>query len=57
MQHWRANIYGCTGELLDKRLSRDPFAIGAPHFSRCPALKGLLAWCSPSQLFPGSLPW
>jgi hypothetical protein len=54
---YRQNIYGCTGELLQKRLARDPFAIGPPHHSRCPALKGLLSWCSATELFPGSVPW
>lgn len=48
--------YGCTGELQQKRLHRDPFAVGPIHPSRCPDMKALLAYCSPT-LFAGVLPW
>ena len=48
--------YGCHDELLQKRLRRDPFAVGPPHASRCPALRELLAHCE-STPFAGPLPW
>mmetsp|Transcript_11004 Transcript_11004/g.30176 ORF Transcript_11004/g.30176 Transcript_11004/m.30176 type:complete len:315 (+) Transcript_11004:353-1297(+) len=49
--------YGCGGDLLLKRLRRDPFAVGAPHApSRCPDLTELIQWCSP-YLYSGHLPW
>lgn len=48
--------YGCSGDLLAKRLRRDPFAVGPPHPSRCPALQGLMSWCQRSP-YPGKLPW
>lgn len=48
--------YGCAGPLLAKRVRRDPFAVGPPHPSRCPALAGLLAHCAP-KLFSGAVPW
>jgi hypothetical protein len=48
--------YGCSGSLLAKRSRRDPFAVGAPHPSRCPALAGLLQHCG-FKVFAGPLPW
>ena len=49
--------YGCsTAELLQKRLRRDPFAVGPIHPSRCPDMKALLLHCSP-DIFSGALPW
>jgi len=48
--------YGCTGELLQKKLRRDPFAVGPPHRSRCPDMRGLLQHCSP-RLYTGRVPW
>ncbi|PNG99958.1 hypothetical protein TSOC_014252 [Tetrabaena socialis] len=51
-----ADPYGCGGELLAKRLHRDPFAVGAIHPSRCPEMRALLAYCGPDML-SGHLPW
>ncbi|GFR46772.1 hypothetical protein Agub_g8400 [Astrephomene gubernaculifera] len=51
-----ADPYGCGGELLAKRLHRDPFAVGPIHPSRCPEMRALLAYCGP-DMFPGRLPW
>jgi len=50
--------YGCDprGELAAKRARRDPFAVGPPHPSRCPAMAGLLRHCGPGQ-FAGVVPW
>ncbi len=53
---FREDPYGCTGELLAKRLHRDPFAVGPIHPSRCPELRALLNHCEP-YLFDGDLPW
>lgn len=48
--------YGCSGTLLAKKSRRDPFAVGAPHPSRCPAMAGLLQHCG-SKPYAGVLPW
>jgi len=50
--------YGCDprGELAAKRQRRDPFAVGPPHPSRCPAMAGLLRHCGPA-LHSGPVPW
>lgn len=48
--------YGCHDELLRKRSGRDPFAVGPPHFSRCPQLRQLLVHCA-DYIFEGPLPW
>lgn len=48
--------YGCSGTLLAKKSRRDPFAVGAPHPSRCPAMAGLLQHCG-SRPYAGALPW
>lgn len=50
--------YGCDprGELAAKRARRDPFAVGPPHPSRCPAMAELLRFCGPGQ-FAGAVPW
>ncbi len=53
--------YGCGDELLEKRLSRDPFANGAIDADRCPALAPAFDACMRDEvstlLGPGSLPW
>jgi hypothetical protein len=50
--------YGCDpkGELAAKRTRRDPFAVGPPHASRCPAMAELLRHCEPEQ-YAGPVPW
>lgn len=50
--------YGCdpNGELAAKRTRRDPFAVGGPHPSRCPAMAELLRHCEPEQ-YSGPVPW
>jgi hypothetical protein len=50
--------YGCdpAGELVAKRQRRDPFALGPPHPTRCPAMSALLTHCSPDR-YRGSVPW
>jgi hypothetical protein len=48
--------YGCSGSLLEKKARRDPFAVGPPHPSRCPAMAGLLKYCSHKQ-YTGVVPW
>ncbi|MEW5298860.1 MAG: hypothetical protein WDW36_001937 [Sanguina aurantia] len=48
--------YGCDGDLMLKRMRRDPFAVGPIHPSRCPDLRGLLGHCG-DELFTGPLPW
>lgn len=48
--------YGCSGALLAKKSRRDPFAVAAPHPSRCPAMADLIKFCS-HKLFPGTVPW
>ncbi|GAX80190.1 hypothetical protein CEUSTIGMA_g7628.t1 [Chlamydomonas eustigma] len=53
---FRKDPYGCNGELQQKRLRRDPFAVGPIHPSRCPDMKSLLGYCAPT-LFTGVLPW
>uniref|UniRef100_A0A7S0S546 DUF218 domain-containing protein n=1 Tax=Chlamydomonas leiostraca TaxID=1034604 RepID=A0A7S0S546_9CHLO len=53
---FKQDPYGCSGDLLNKKLGRDPFAVGPIHPSRCPEMKGLLQHCSP-YMFEGRLPW
>ena len=50
--------YSCapTSMLLEKKLHRDPFAVGPPHPSRCPAMMGLLQYCG-TKRYSGKLPW
>lgn len=56
MAAFRDNPYGCTSDLLEKKLRRDPFAVGPIHPSRCPEMRALLGHCS-QHLFEGKLPW
>ncbi|KXZ54397.1 hypothetical protein GPECTOR_5g53 [Gonium pectorale] len=56
VRSFTSDPYGCGGELLAKRLRRDPFAVGPIHPSRCPEMRALLSFCGP-QLFEGKLPW
>ncbi len=56
VEAFRGDPYGCAGNLLQKRLGRDPFAVGPIHPSRCPDMRALLMHCAPT-LFEGSLPW
>jgi len=59
------DLYGCHGELLAKRRSRNPFARIHPYYTSAPpAVQALLSWCpgSPEEdkmttVFPGPLPW
>jgi len=37
--------YGCTGELKEKRLARDPWSNGGYSAARCPALEPVLEVC------------
>jgi hypothetical protein len=54
----KANSEPPSGELLQKRLSRNPFKRGIPYESSCPEIADLLRWCGPS-LYPhkSNLPW
>lgn len=56
MAAFSSNPYGCIGESKAKKLRRDPFAVGPPHWSRCPDMRGLLHWCS-AKVYPDDLPW
>lgn len=56
VRSFREDPYGCGGELLAKRLRRDPFAVGPIHPSRCPEMRGLLGHCGP-EMYRGHLPW
>lgn len=55
--------YGCTTELREKRLARDPFANGPIDADRCPALEPAFAACARDErdltktLGKGALPW
>ncbi|GLI62625.1 hypothetical protein VaNZ11_005289 [Volvox africanus] len=51
-----ADPYGCGGDLLAKKLRRDPFAVGPIHPSRCPEMRALLAYCGP-DMYQRHLPW
>ncbi|KAG1666294.1 hypothetical protein FOA52_004775 [Chlamydomonas sp. UWO 241] len=53
---FRNDPYGCQGDLISKKLNRDPFAVGPIHPSRCPQMRSLLAHCSP-HLYEGTVPW
>jgi hypothetical protein len=53
---FQSGPYGCSGSLLEKKARRDPFAVGPPHPSRCPAMAGLLKYCSHKQ-YTGAVPW
>lgn len=49
--------YGCSGELLAKRESRDPYATGGYSAERCPDMADLLEWCGPAIFDAYKLPW
>ncbi|KDN45066.1 hypothetical protein K437DRAFT_256721 [Tilletiaria anomala UBC 951] len=56
------DMYGCHGELLAKRKSRNPARRFHPYFSSAPEIAGLLNWCPPDGVglqgtYPKSLPW
>ena len=53
---FRADPYGCSGELRRKRRARDPFNVGQPYSRTNPELEPLLSHCGP-ELFDGKLPW
>ena len=53
---FKADPYGCSGELGRKRRERDPFNVGQPYSRTNPELAPLLAHCGP-ELFDGKLPW
>lgn len=53
---FRADPYGCSGELKRKRRARDPFNVGQPYSRTNPELEPLLSHCGPG-LFDGKLPW
>ena len=53
---FKADPYGCSGELGRKRRERDPFNVGQPYSRTNPELAPLLAHCGP-ELFDGNLPW
>jgi hypothetical protein len=54
----KSNSEPPSGQLLQKRLSRNPFNRGIPYESSCPEITELLKWCGPS-LYPHKtkLPW
>ncbi|KAJ3055579.1 hypothetical protein HK102_011322 [Quaeritorhiza haematococci] len=58
VKHFREDLYGCRGTLLEKKLSRDPFARTVPYLLSCPEMRELLAYCpQDNSVFPGMLPW
>ncbi|KAG8823638.1 hypothetical protein FRC19_003436 [Serendipita sp. 401] len=61
---YASDLYGCHGELEEKRVIRNPYARVAPYALTNPELVALIEWCPPisdsfasHQLFPGPLPW
>lgn len=48
--------YGCRGELLEKKETRDPFATGPYADGRCPPFEELLDYCG-DTVYKGTLPW
>jgi len=46
---FRKDPFGCFNPLMEKKLARDPFAVGPPHPSRCPAIEPLLTYCDKPQ--------
>jgi hypothetical protein len=46
-----------SGELLAKRLSRNPFHRTIPYDHSCPDIEKLLHWCGPAMFTGNSLPW
>jgi len=48
--------YGCSGTLLEKRATRNPFMEHASYPAGCPELSQLFAYCG-KDVFSGALPW
>lgn len=57
------DLYGCHGELLDKRRARNPFFRFHPYYTSAPELTKLLDWCPEAHdggmmaVYSGTLPW
>lgn len=52
------DLYGCHGQLLEKRKSRNPFLRVPPYYGTNTELLELLHYCPKGRhVFPGSLPW
>ena len=49
-------LYGTGGDLVAKRVQRNPFNRQPPYEESCPELAGLLRHRGP-DLFEGRLPW
>lgn len=65
-QPYTRDLYGCTGELALKRISRNPFAKFHPYYTTNPELAPLIDWCPAegssagsveAQIYTGPLPW
>ncbi|MBW0565217.1 hypothetical protein O181_104932, partial [Austropuccinia psidii MF-1] len=57
--NFEIDLYGCHGELLEKRKNRNPFRRFHPYRDSCPEIKGLLDWCPINGIdpYPAQLPW
>ena len=57
LKAYQQDPYGCEGLLREKRVGRDPFAVGVPYYHRMPPkLRPLLVYCG-SAPYPQPLPW
>ncbi|KAK0566629.1 hypothetical protein OC861_003152 [Tilletia horrida] len=56
------DMYGCHGNLLEKRKKRNPTRRFHPYFTSAPEIADLLDWCPPEDsglqgIYRGTLPW
>eukprot|EP01023_Acetabularia_acetabulum_P060163 TRINITY_DN7230_c0_g2_i1.p1 TRINITY_DN7230_c0_g2~~TRINITY_DN7230_c0_g2_i1.p1 ORF type:complete len:333 (-),score=36.41 TRINITY_DN7230_c0_g2_i1:55-1053(-) len=56
MDVFRKDPYGCSADLLNKKLLREPFKRALPYLQSCPELQSLIQYCGP-QIFRKRLPW
>jgi len=49
------DAYGCEAPLSEKRILRDPFAVGAPYEARCPEMQSALSVCKRAKAKKGSI--
>lgn len=55
-QTFKNDLYGCEGDLKEKREKRNPFKRFHGYEQTCPEMKDLLDYCG-KEVFSGPLPW
>ncbi|KAJ2747509.1 hypothetical protein GGI20_000498 [Coemansia sp. BCRC 34301] len=53
------DLYGCSGKLAEKRLSRNPFSAHHGYAKSCPEISSFFDYCpaNPTTVYDGALPW